>query len=59
MVRIVLRDCDESSDICESALQTSQLLQVLRWMHLLDGFDFVRVDVNSFGRDNEAQELPA
>ena len=35
--------CDESSDISQSTLQTSKFFEILRWMHALNGFDFVWV----------------
>ena len=49
MVNSDLREiCDEPSDIGQSTLQASKLFEILRWMRVLDSFDFIRVKMDPF-----------
>ena len=46
--------CDEPYDIGQSTLQASKLFEILRWMRVLDSFDFIWVKMDPFWRDNES-----
>ena len=41
----------------QAALQTPKFFEILRWMRVLDSFDFIRVKMDPVWRDNESQEL--
>jgi len=44
-------------DVDQSALKTLEFFEILWRLHILNGFDLVGIKINSFGCDNESQEL--
>ena len=44
-------------DVGMSAMYTPELFENIWRLHVLNGFDFIRVKMNSFGCDNESKVL--
>jgi len=48
---------DESMDVGQPALKTSEFFEILWRLHIFYGFDLVRVKMNFFGCDNESKKF--
>ena len=57
MVDSDLNVYDEPMDVSQPALKTSEFHEILWRLHILNGFDLIRIKMNFFGCDNEFKEL--